>query len=384
MNVVAKSSPPSPSYLLFLKFFILAYVFIYFALPKSFDVDYFGAYREVSYSLGFWFQQRYLLVALALIFLIVSVFHIGVTRRLAILMVIGVAVSTAQLYFNQYFGYYVVIGGAASAYVVRSIDVVKLGKKEWVFVFCCLLLYASQYLFYRINGRITASFLDPNISGYYFFLSYLLLRGLGSKLLNACLITIAIIGLSRNLILAIVVFELISFLSKKLSLANIFLRVKGWWLVLGSILLVVWISFFYVNNVDFDEGVGGGEDRLTTVADSSNYLRFMANVEFLERVSEGEFWLVGNGSKMDEKSTHRPHNAFFRASYRYGILLAFIGVLFFLDVLKVFQSQYALIFSLFAYYCLLNDFITGNEIVLLSIVLGLKYKMGVKKNEGVD
>ncbi|WP_315983504.1 hypothetical protein [Aliamphritea spongicola] len=105
-------------------------------------------------------------------------------------------------------------------------------------------------------------------------------------------------------------------------------------ITLLSIGAITGLSYFYVGFVDFREDIGGSKERLTTIADSSNYLRFAANIDFIDRVAEGDFIIVGNGSNIDDRTSHRPHNAFFRAGYRYGILLSILAVFIYFYVVK--------------------------------------------------
>ncbi|WP_144289489.1 hypothetical protein [Domibacillus epiphyticus] len=106
------------------------------------------------------------------------------------------------------------------------------------------------------------------------------------------------------------------------------------------------------------------------IADSSNYSRFSANLDFVNRILQGDFLVMGNGTTMDEQSHHRPHNAFFRAMYRYGFIVGLIAILIFNEIMnKYVKNNFEIIGALMAYYMLLNDFITGNELILTLLIL---------------
>jgi hypothetical protein len=123
-----------------------------------------------------------------------------------------------------------------------------------------------------------------------------------------------------------------------------------------------------VNNVQNYKPVTGDFRRITNIVDSSNYNRFRTNIEFFERVLQGDFLVVGNGTSKDELSDYRPHNAFFRAMYRYGVILGICAIIFYGKILRQYLLKYfEIIMGLFAYYMVLNDFITGIELILITV-----------------
>jgi len=178
----------------------------------------------------------------------------------------------------------------------------------------------------------------------------------------------------------------VKILGKNETARLIISKVRVGVLVLSSVVLVLIFSKYYVDNVDFSKGIGGSNERMSTLSDASNFNRFNANLEFIQKLTEGRMIVVGNGTGMDGITDLRPHNAFFRAVYRFGLVLALIGLMFYLFVANIaYSSAPEFVIALFAYYCFLNDFITGNELVLFTILaLVIKQKKEWRKNEVTD
>lgn len=280
-----------------------------------------------------------------------------------------------SVYSLEFSGLYAVIGGAAACLYVRAVKDVGQ-RSSWFLRVSTLffLLYASQYFFYSLNGRPVASFIDANISGYYLFLAASYFRAKRSFLLYILLVVLGSIGFSRNFYLAILLLEALLLIGKRLPTSRQLFGNPALTMTLCSLLLVFGVTFIFSQG-EFDlEANKGSADRLVEFTDESNANRFLANVHFFDLLLDGEILLVGAGAaKIDD--THRPHNAFFRSVYRYGLLPSVLCFFMFFYVFNRFYAvsafHKAFLISLFAYYSLLNDFITGSELFLLAVMCHL-------------
>ncbi len=358
-------------------YFILIFLFIYFVLPKSLVLIVSGDFRLIPNYLNFWFIQRYLLVSLCFLYVI---YNLGVgglrfSYREYFFFIFMSLFSAVQIATEQFVVFYSVIGSLTGYILLKKIGSINyINPKVSFLITIFMLAYVIQFLFYRVGGRITSSFLDPNISGYYLFLIYCYFRSSSTKSLSGLVIFVGFVTLSRNFILSVMLFELINLLLVFSLVKKVMGKLRTGFLVLMSTILVSITSYWIVEDNSYSETIGGDVSRLSSLNDGSNYSRASANTDFLNRVSKGAFIIFGNGNEMDSRSSHRPHNAFFRAAYRYGIILAILSVLVYCHIANFYIiSNPAFIISLFAYYSILNDFITGNELVLFTIFCHLIY-----------
>jgi len=195
--------------------------------------------------------------------------------------------------------------------------------------------------------------------------------------------TLGLLSLSRNFILAVLIYEFLHLLCVKTFLKKYIVAYALPWLVtLLSIFCLLIFSIFYTGKYINAESSGGDKSRLYQLVDSSNYLRFKANLDYVSNLNAGHYLLIGNGSEMDERVSHRPHNAFFRAGYRYGAIIGVLSIVAYIMVSSfIFKDSPIYVLSLFSYYVLLNDFITGNELVLFTIIgLFMKPQLSVQSS----
>jgi len=364
---------------------IVLFIVVYFALPKSLLLDYRGSYQEVGDHLSIWFKQRFLLLSICIIISAVLIYLKGLTKSQTILIISMGLVSTIQVSHGFYFGIYPMIG-ATTAFLLCNYRNAVLPWVRSASIFF-ILLYPIQYLFFSIHDRPTASFLDANISGYYLFLTYLICRHLDKSYLTSFMaiivFTLGLLSLSRNFILAVLIYEFLHLLCVKTFLKKYIVAYALPWLVtLLSIFCLLIFSIFYTGKYINAESSGGDKSRLYQLVDSSNYLRFKANLDYVSNLNAGHYLLIGNGSEMDERVSHRPHNAFFRAGYRYGAIIGVLSIVAYIMVSSfIFKDSPIYVLSLFSYYVLLNDFITGNELVLFTIIgLFMKPQLSVQSS----
>lgn len=353
--------------LMFCAFFIL-----YFLLPKSFVFNAGGDFREFSYFLGPWYLQRYILMFLCLAVFIVAFFSRMImmgTGFWLVFIVFGAFGVVSALYGDVTFIY--AYCGVLGAYSLLSVFNYKpCIPRSWLYLYALLMFsYSFQYLFYSAGGRHVASFLDPNISGYYLFLTYAFFRYCGFKFFAIFSLVMGLLSLSRNFYLAVFLFEVLFYLTSRGIVAKSSILRNPFFVFFLSMAAVVSMSYYVVYQANVTETIGGSADRLTNVMDGSNYARSHANTDMIDRILSGDFLYVGNGAEYDGQTEHRPHNAFFRAIYRYGlpigVLVLFLSLLY---MKKVSKDTYPLLVGVFTYYSILNDFISGPELSLLLIV----------------
>jgi hypothetical protein len=357
---------------------MLIVIFIYFATPKSLSLINPGDFRLISSQLTPWFAQRYILIAVSLAYATVALLFLRTKCSLKAyaLLIVMLSLSAVQLTSGDFVIFYVAIGSVAAYLLLKETNGKQLPRFVTVsaIVFCTL--YTSQYIFYRVGGRITASFLDPNISGYYLFLCYVIFRYGNQRFLSIAAIIAGALSLSRNFYLAVFLFEIIRiqpiryFFSRRATLKSPLI------LSAASLIVVIITSLYIVSSGSHSETIGDTAGRLTNINDGSNYSRANANIKMLERMMDGEFIFFGNGNEVDTMTEHRPHNAFLRAIYRYGLALSIAALISFFCIAKhAAKHSQALFISLFAYYSILNDFITGMDLVLLLCVSTLCFTL---------
>lgn len=363
-------------------------VIIYFALPKAVEFHVTG---NSSAYLGPWYIQRYALIALCMIYCVIRGFDIPYTRGefvalmgIILFTILNVAAGKPATVWG--------FSGSIAAFIIFKRY--KLGLYEVkgsIYVLCLIavIIYIGQYFIYRNYARFVASFLDPNISGYYLFLASVILRANRRKITNIIYLIAIFLGfmsLSRNFVLAVLLFEAFLFIFKKRPKAMLGFKKPVLIMSLLSILGIISLSHVFLARETDIAANQGGVGRVTTLADKSNATRFRANEFFLDRIENGHLIFSGNGDGRysSRLSFHMPHNAFFRAVFRYGMLCAialmalFIGVGNYFFKTTIFNR--AMIISLFGYYWFLGDFITGPELMLFCVVnMLIRYSLSESK-----
>ncbi len=350
---------------------ILALIVFYYVLPKSFIFQVGGNFREFNYFLEPWFIQRYLILIVCVLYVLMMFLssQVKLTKGLMVGVILSLVLSLGQLLAGEYVFLYAMVGALTSYILFLDIRSNKVSVWFSNLIVIAMFTYVLQYAVYRAGGRITTSFLDPNISGYYLLLAYSVFRFGGYRALSIIALVMGGLSLSRNFYLAVFLFEVLQLSTLKEYLKSFSVFRSPYSIALLSIVTVLIFSVMMLKVSDINSTIGDTSDRLSNINDGSNYSRAKANVDMLERMSEGEFIFIGNGDGVDLKTEHRPHNAFLRAIYRYGLLISLFVIFVSLYVMRIVsENTYPLFISVFAYYTLLNDFITGPEIVLLLAV----------------
>lgn len=351
-------------------------VVIYFVLPKATAFHVTG--NSAAY-LGPWYMQRYALVALCLVYCVMRGFDVPYSRA-EFIALLGAALFTLVNFVAGNPATVWGVSGSAAALILfkrYKLGLCEISKPVYVLCIVAACVYVSQYLVYRNYTRFVASFIDPNISGYYLFLACVLLRTNGRKVTNLVYCAALFLGfmsLSRNFLLAALLFECSLFVFRKRPRTLRKLKKPVFVLAVASVIGIICLSHVFLAHEADAAANQAGTSRLTTLDDQSNTTRFKANEFFLSRVASGHLIFSGNGAGRysSQVDFHMPHNAFFRAAFRYGVVCAIVLIMIFVALGNYFfkASIYnrAMIIALFAYYWFLGDFITGPELMLFCVV----------------
>ncbi|MFC3286226.1 hypothetical protein [Litchfieldella rifensis] len=372
------------------KLIIFVVLILYFVAPKSMTINYIGDFKEIPGHLGPWYIERLLLLGVCLAYICISFCYGKFNHKEMSVFFFLSSIAVIQFLDGNPVAFYAVIGSSAAYALLKSHNELNFTKREITIIVLLILCYPLQYVFYRLGTRTTASFLDANISGYYLFLCYIVLRNASNfwirSILPGLMMIAGVMSLSRNFILAIFLFELFNFSLIRIKLYQVdtkYRLLKASHLTVVTTFLVLMTSVYLVSQ-PYEKATGSTE-RLTNLQDGSNYKRALANTLMLERIFEkGDFLLYGNGTEKDSVEAPRPHNAFFRAIHRYGLPLALACFPIFFMVIDGFRlGNYGAVLGLFSYYSILNDFITGTELLLLVIMLTIMRKLQMARQENV-
>ena len=205
----------------------------------------------------------------------------------------------------------------------------------------CLISIIIQFLIFSSNdGRPTLAY-EINLSGAYLFLFFLFSDVLKLRHGKIVVIFLSLLTLSRLLIFSILLFYLIRYfkhyLGKWLRHINVTL------ILIVSYVFISLFSVWYVANIKREILYDTSFNRLTTLNDGSNELRFFANTLVLHAIYKSPFdakTLFGYGKvenfiKATKDSLIMPHNELFDSIVQFGI----ISVIFFsIFMLPVFQK----------------------------------------------
>lgn len=251
----------------------------------------------------------------------------------------------------------------------------KINKKikNTIIFFCSLSIIYQLYNFRFLEITPTLSWKDPNYSGFFLFLFFLFLRGVGNKYLSYLFLILGFLTISRSYILAVLIlffFEKINAIRSFFNLLKInnffyslFLSFLGL-LVLGNI-----ISNQEEHTIEYSVS-----SKLSTLNDSSNHHRFRANEEFykdLLKNPEHYFFGYNKEKYIENVYINTPHNAFLITVINYGLLFSFFYIILcgiiFNKILS--ESNSPAFFAIFSYYCFLGAGFHGFPFVLTIITL---------------
>ena len=220
-----------------------------------------------------------------------------------------------------------------------KLDEARRTNMVYIHTLCLISILVQFLVFSSKDGRPTLAY-EINLSGAYLFLFFLFSDILKLKHGKIVVIFLSLFTLSRLLIFSIALFYLVRYL--KVRIAGIRWRINSTFIVIASYILISVFSIWYVANIKATISYDKTVNRLKTLNDSSNELRFFANTLVLGSIYTAPFeakTLFGYGKvenfiKATKDSLIMPHNELFDSIVEFGI----IAVLFFsIFTLPVFQ-----------------------------------------------
>jgi len=123
--------------------------------------------------------------------------RISLSRGFITLAMLGLVIAIVQFFFDEFVFLYAYIGALTVYVLYEDLKLNFLNFKVANLLALLMFTYVLQYALYRVGGRITASFLDPNISGYYLFLAYSVFRFGQYKILSIVALSFGVLSLSK-------------------------------------------------------------------------------------------------------------------------------------------------------------------------------------------
>lgn len=236
-----------------------------------------------------------------------------------------------------------------------------------------------QLFIFRANdGRIVLSYFDPNYSGMMIFLLGSFVYFNLSKGLALFVFCSGLLTLSRNFMLVVIVFYLLSFLHNKI----IFNKLLGF-LIKPSVAFFIVIAtplvinYYFIANFDVTNTVALTMDNKLTggIADRSNLDRSLANILFIrDLIDNPSKYLFGTDAKIYTEMIFRntPHHSFFQLVINYGLLFSIPFIFVFLrlaySACKLDSNKVPFYISLFLYMMVLGGLIYGLTLIYLCYI----------------
>lgn len=236
--------------------------------------------------------------------------------------------------------------------------------------FCSVVL---QLVCFRFSGRPVLSYIDPNYSGYYIFCLFLFTWFNNYKKIALCLLLCGLVTLSRNFILAVVVFFLVANSS---YIRKVVLRFNYTSLLLFGYVILFIISTLYIAKFSEEiiQGTTNLEKDITQIVDRSNLDRFTANILFIDDFTgnmKKYYWGIDTETYTKNVFRNGPHNSLLQLILNYGLFFSFFYFLILSTIFSryhkslKFVSAYS---SLIVYFLLLGGGIYGIQVIWLSFI----------------
>lgn len=259
-------------------------------------------------------------------------------------------------------------------YVLKSDEsFLKLFKKYYNIIFLSLVV---QLLLFRYEGKPVFGIGDPNYSGmisfFFFYLSIKLNKKIG---IYFSFLTV-LLFVSRTQILAIVIFFLIRsfpYVSKVIRSIN-FSRIY-----LVSLVVFFGIGSFLILHLSFNNSYSGHFDKLISLNDASNYLRFTENFKILTNifVDKSQDFIYGYSTPeqfLEDGNEIFPHNDLLMLFVMIGLLgsIVYFGII--LKEIKLyFNRNVAFCTSIILYSLLLGLFKDFYVMILFFMIIKMPY-----------
>lgn len=218
--------------------------------------------------------------------------------------------------------------------------------------------------------------LDANYSGYYIFLLFVISDKFGYKIMSKIIAFIGFFTLSRNYILAIIMYIILDFNVLKRSCQYILKKKYINFITLSLICIigVIFITYWYTGNFDYSMiNKYSSSYRNFNLWDGSNNTRFNGNIIFFNEILENRkiyLWGINEIQYMENVRTIFPHNAYFLGIIRFGVLFIPYLILFSTAIKKEnIIKNYKVILTVLIFMSILGLGINGIDILLLSLCL---------------
>jgi hypothetical protein len=214
-----------------------------------------------------------------------------------------------------------------------SLTPIRRTNLNYIHVICILSLILQFFFYSSGDGRPKLAY-EINLSGAYLFLFFIASDILNNKHGKLLVIVLSLFTLSRLLIFSIVLYYLIKYSKKYFK--SLLKKLNAISLIIASYIFIALFSFWYVVSVksaiDYDTSI----NRIATLNDGSNKLRFLANTMAIAAIYKYPLsakTLFGSGSvenyiKESKGALIIPHNELFDAIIEFGIIMVFFFALF--------------------------------------------------------
>jgi len=204
---------------------------------------------------------------------------------------------------------------------------------NYIHVFCILSLLLQFFFYSSGDGRPKLAY-EINLSGAYLFLFFIASDILNNKHGKLLVIVLSLFTLSRLLIFSILLYYLIKYSKKYFKC--LLKKLNATSLIIASYIFIAFFSFWYVVSVksaiDYDTSI----NRIATLNDGSNKLRFLANTMAIASIYKDPLsakTLLGSGSvenfiKESKGALIIPHNELFDAIIEFGLIMVIFFALF--------------------------------------------------------
>jgi hypothetical protein len=297
------------------------------------------------------------------------------------ILITGLIVSVLlTIFFRKYVSVHFV-------YLLAGYYVVRSGVQLNAFLLKVLLyaIFASiclQLAILRFDGRPVLTYNDPNYSGFYIFIFFLLSFKKGYLKLAIIIGVLGFLTLSRNYLLAISTFTICSTGIMKTVISK--LRLLNFYAIfIIGVTVPLLVGAYFLQNIagNYQNANNGIYDntssRLLDFKDRSNEDRFLANALFLADFGTNtKRYIWGRDLKtyIDNVFMNSPHNSFFQLILNYGIVFAFFYLLLFGKIINqcMIRENIPYLFSMLIYFTFLGGGIYGIQVIFIFFILNEK------------
>lgn len=246
-----------------------------------------------------------------------------------LLVVIMMLLGTLQTSFIN--AYFCLFGLLCVRYLFFSLTPIRKTNLNYIYAFSIISIVIQFLFFSSADGRPKLAY-EINLSGAYLFLFFILSDILNKKYGKLLVIALSLLTLSRLLVFSIILFYLVKFTKKYLKFWLRKLNVTK--IAIIGYFVISLFSLWYVATVKTKISYDTSINRITTLNDGSNKVRFLANTLALAAIITSPFdskVLFGFGSDFIDatKGTQiMPHNELFDSIIQFGIITVIFFSLF--------------------------------------------------------